>query len=642
MNANYKCITTVKGIRDYIGDATIVAFDYETAPDEAYRTEDKAALDAHKSHIVGCSFSVKEGTGIYVPVAHKNGKNIEYSDFLDFLRAFLGSTKITKVAHNLAFESQISYALGCVIMPPVYDTIAAAQMTLKSNFEFRNLAECGLKKLANDLLHEPLPTFNDVTDGKHFDELDPEDEETVRYGAADSDFALRLYNIFNSWFDTFMPKHRFVVENIESPTSVYLGIMKYNGAPIDYPLMLARKAEAERELARIKQEIAFIIGDIAIGENCSTKAFKDYLFGDLKLPILKTTASNKEAADDMTMTLLKEWCDTNKPELVPLFSLIQEYRKWGKIKSTYIDGYLKYINSATGCIHPDFFALSTDTGRMNCRNPNAQNMPRKTNDPIGVRNFIKAPDGHLILSLDFSQIELRVGAFYCRDEIMMNTYRCGGDIHAATTSVIFGVSYDEAQNKHSENYKEHRTLAKNVNFGTFYGLFPCGLQRTLKFKAGIEKTEAECAEIINNLKAGYKGLTAWQEETKAEAARRLYSETSLGRRRYLPGIRNENWGVRSFAERCALNTPIQGTAADILKLATARILMGLPERPWLKPILQIHDELTFIIPKGKLKEAVHFIKECMEAKPFPEFDLPLVAEASAGETFGTMDELEDF
>ncbi|MBQ3462238.1 MAG: bifunctional 3'-5' exonuclease/DNA polymerase, partial [Clostridia bacterium] len=140
---------------------------------------------------------------------------------------------------------------------------------------------------------------------------------------------------------------------------------------------------------------------------------------------------------------------------------------------------------------------------------------------------------------------------------------------------------------------------------------------------------------------GYRGLTSWQEETKADAVRKMYSETWCGRRRYLPGVRSENWGVKSFAERCALNTPIQGTAADILKLAVVRVLLGLPERPWLKPILQIHDELTFIIPKDKLLEAVQFIKGCMEEQPFPEFDLPLVAEASAGETFGSMEELEE-
>jgi len=641
MNTEYKCVTTVDGIKDYIGGSRIVAFDFETAPDDPYREEDKAALDPAKAHIVGCSFSVKEGTGVYVPVAHRIGTNIEGDAFFAFLTAFLMDKTLIKIAHNIAFESSMAYAGGIVIQAPVYDTICASQMSLKSIYEFRKLNESGLKRLAEELFGEPLPSFSSVTDGKHFDELDAQDEETVRYGSADSDFALRLYHKFNDWFDRYLPKHRYIVEEIESPTAVYLGIMKTNGIPVNLPLMQERKAEAENEMERIRREIEFIIGDVNIGANCSTQAFKNYLYKDLGLPILKTTETNREAADDMTMTLLKEWCDENRPELSGLFTLVQEYRKWGKIKSTYIDGYLKYLNPVTGCIHPELFALSTDTGRMNCRNPNAQNMPRKTNDPIGVRNFIKAPEGCLILSLDFSQIELRVGAFYCRDERMLDIYRKNGDIHAATTSVIFGVSYEEAQDKHSDNYKEHRTIAKNVNFGTFYGLFPRGLQKTLKFKAGVEKSVSECEEILFNLKHGYKGLTAWQEETKADAARRMYSETWLGRRRYLPGITSDNWGQKSFAERCALNTPIQGTAADILKLAITRILAGLPEREWLKPILQIHDELTFIIPEDRLKEAVAFIRACMEEKPFPEFDLPLIAEASAGPTFGMMEELED-
>ena len=638
---NYKCVTSVQKIMDYIGDAKVVAFDYETAPDEPYRTEEKAALDPAKSHIVGCSFSVTEHTGIYVPVAHKIGRNMDSIAFFRFLQNFLTNRNLCKIAHNIAFESAMSYHQDIVIQPPVYDTICAAQMTLKSNYEFRKLSDSGLKKLAAELCHEPLPTFSEVTNGRHFDELDAQDAETVRYGCADSDFALRLYHIFNNWFDRFLPKHRYIVEQIESPTAVYLGIMKHNGVPVDADLMKSRQQEAEQQMQRIRNEITMLIGDIEIGANCSTKAFKDYLYQTLKLPVMKVTASNKEAADDASMIMLKEWCDTNRPELSPLFTLVQEYRKWGKIKSTYIDGYLKYRNTATGRIHPDFFALSTETGRMNCRNPNIQNCPRKTNDPIGVRNFIKAPENHLILSLDFSQIELRVGAFYCRDKTMMETYQNGGDIHAATTSVIFGCTYEEAQDKHRKEYKEQRTIAKNVNFGTFYGLFPKGLQSTLKFKAGVDKTIEECEAIIRNLKTGYPGLTAWQEETKAMAKQKMYTETWLGRRRYLPNIRSDNWGLQSFAERCALNTPIQGTAADILKLAIVRILEGLPERPWLKPILQIHDELTFIIPKEKLNEAVVFIRECMEQQPFPEFDLPLVAEASAGETFGNLEELEE-
>ena len=514
-------------------------------------------------------------------------------------------------------------------------------MTLKSNYAFRKLADSGLKKLAEELCHERLPTFSDVTNGRHFDELGAQDMETIRYGCADSDFALRLYHIFNSWFDRFLPKHRYLVEQIESPTAVYLGMMKHNGVPVDVDLMKVRQQESRQQMERIRNEIAMCIGDVPIGANCSTKAFKEYLYQTLQLPVMKVTASNREAADDASMILLKEWCDANRPELSPLFTLVQEYRKWGKIKSTYIDGYLKFRNAATGKIHPDFFALSTETGRMNCRNPNLQNCPRKSNDPIGVRNFIQAPKNHLILSLDFSQIELRVGAFYCRDKTMMETYQNGEDIHAATTAVIFGCTYAEAQNKHRPEYKEQRTIAKNVNFGTFYGLFPKGLQSTLKFKAGVEKSIPECEEIIRNLKAGYPALTGWQNETKMIAKQKLYTETWLGRRRYLPNIRSDNWGLQSFAERCALNTPIQGTAADILKLAIVRILEGLSSRPWLRPILQIHDELTFLIPKDRLQEAVAFVKGCMEQQPFPEFDLPLVAEASAGESFGNLEELEE-
>ena len=637
---NYRLVTTLPELRAYLAGAEVVAFDFETSPDEGYREEAKAALDPAKAHIVGVSFSVEEGTGVYVPVAHKAGGNIDRDIFIKYLTAFLTDTTVTKVAHNIAFEASMAYAMGIVILPPVYDTICAAQMSLKNDYAFRKLQESGLKRLAEELFGEPLPSFSAVTDGRHFDELDARDDETIRYGSADADFALRLYHAFNNWFERYLPRHRRIVEEIESPTAVYLGIMKTNGIPIDLPLMQKRKVEAEAEMARIRKEIEFLIGDVPIGANCSTQAFKKYLYTDLGLPVLKTTEVGREAADDMTMILLKEWCDVHRPELSPLFTLVQEYRKWCKIKSTYIDGYLKYINPVTGCIHPDLFALSTDTGRMNSCNPNCQNMPRKTNDPIGVRNFIKAPDGCLILSLDFSQIELRVGSFYCRDEKMLETYRNGGDIHAQTTSVIFGVSYKEAQDKHSANYKEHRTIAKNVNFGTFYGLFPRGLQKTLKFKAGIDRSLRDCEAILSNLKAGYKGLTAWQAETKAIAAKRMYSETWLGRRRYLPGIASDDWGKKSFAERCALNTPIQGTAADILKLAITRILTGLPEREWLRPILQIHDELTFIIPQDRLSEAVVFVRQCMEEKPFPEFDLPLIAEASAGPTFGTMEEWE--
>lgn len=639
MEGNYKKVTTLKEIKEYLGNSKIIAFDFETAPDEKFRYESKAALDSAKSHVTDCAFSVKPGTGITVPLAHKVGNNMDQKVFWSFFAELMSDRTITKIAHNIAFESMMAYKKGIVIQAPVYDTMCAAQMTLRSDFEFRKLQDSGLKTLAGTVLDEALPTFETVTGGRHFDELSPDDAETIRYSAADADFALRLYYVFNEWFDKFLPNHRKIVEEIESPTAVYLGIMKYNGLPIDRGQMARMREEADKKIKAIHKEIEMMIGDVNIGANCSTKAFKEYLFADLGLPRLKTTATDRESTDDMTMTLLKEWCDKNRPELSELFVLVQEYRKWQKIKTTYIDGYDKYINSVTNCIHPDLFALSTDTGRMNCRNPNAQNMPRISNDPIRVRDLIKAPDGHKIISCDFSQIELRVGAFYCRDEKMLETYRTGGDIHAATTSVIFDIPKEQATDKQAPEYKERRTIAKNVNFGTFYGLYAKGLQRTLKFKAGIEKTLEECQEILDSLKSGYPKLAVWQKETILTARRNGYVETWLGRRRYLPDIRSDDWSKKSYAERCALNTPIQGTAADIIKLAIMRILQGLPERPWLKPILQIHDELTFVVPNDRCEEAVEFIKACMEERPFPDFDLPLAADASAGQSMGTLKEI---
>jgi len=629
-------------IKEYLKNTVLFAFDFETSPRDKWRNDKSAALDAHKADITGISFSVSEGTAIYVPLKHRSGRNAENQAAIwDYLKLLFESKDVIKVAHNLAFESMFLYARGIVLQKPCYDTIAASQLTLKSKWEFRSLADSGLKTLAPALCKAEMTEFSTVTEGRFFDELNPQDEKTVRYACADSDYTLRLYHVFNQWFDRFLPKHRTIVEEVESPTSVYVGIMKYNGILVDKSAMLKKQAEAAEKIVSIRKEIAGIIGNVEIGANASTSAFKKYLFVDLGLPVMKTTAKHQEAADDETMILLKGWCESNRPELARLFELVQEYRKWGKLKSTYIDGYLRFIDEDTGRIHPDLMPLGTETGRFASRNPNMQNCPQKDNDPIGVRKFIIAPAGKVLLSLDFSQIELRVGAFYCRDKRMLETYRTGGDIHAQTTSVIYRIPFEEAADKNAPHYKERRTIAKNCNFGVFYGLFPTGLQRTLKFKAGLNPTLSECETIIQNLKSGYPGLAKWQDEVKKRAAVSCYSETWLGRRRYLLGIRSSDWGKKSFAERCALNTPIQGTAADILKLACGRIISGLPERLWLKPILQIHDELVFELPEDKVDEAVAFIKECMETQPFPEFDVPIVAEASVGRNFGEMKEMED-
>lgn len=639
---NYRSITRLSDLADYINHAKAVAFDFETAPLPPYREEERAALDAHKSVIAGISLSVAEGDAVYVPLAHRAGTNADDpGGALAYLKeALFQNSNIIKIAHNLAFESMFLYALGIVVQPPCYDTIAAAQLTLKSRDEFRGLADSGLKLLATSLFQAEMPDFQTVTQGRHFDELDPQSVEALRYACADADYALQLYRRFNEWFDRFMPRHRFLVEEVESPTAVYCGVMKYNGVPVNQDLMLAKQREAETKLWELRGELDALTGGVNLGANASTAAFKHYLYQDLGLPVLKTTEKFKDAADDEALVLLRDWCQEHRPELSELFTLVQEYRKWGKIKSTYIDGYLGHVNAATGRIHPDLMPLATQTGRFAARNPNLQNCPRRGNDPVGVRSFIPASNGNVILSLDFSQIELRVAAFYSRDRKMLQTYAAGGDIHAQTTAVIFGIPLAEAMDREAPNYKERRTIAKNCNFGAIYGLFAAGLQRTLRFKAGLDVTKAECGDIIGNLRVGYPDLFSWQEQQKRGVGNTCYAETWLGRRRYLYGILSTDWGKRSFAERCALNTPIQGTAADILKLACGRVIQGLSSRPWLKPLLQIHDELVFEVPADKVNDAVRFIRACMEARPFPEFDVPIIAEASTGTDFGSLRETE--
>lgn len=639
---DYMTIRSVAEIDVYIGDHNILAFDFETAPTDEYRQEEFSALDPHKSNITGISISVEPGSARYIPLRHRVGQNADAETIMAYLSSrIFKSNRVTKIAHNLAFEAMFLYKHGIVIQEPVYDTIVAAQLTLKSDTVFRDLHDSGLKTLVPYLYGVELPAFEDVVQGRYFDELDPNDWNTCRYACADSDWTLQLYHTFNDWFDRNIPRHRCLCESIESPTAVFTGMMKYNGVGVDLDLMNRKKIEAEKKLTELRTRLLYVVGDVDIGENCGTQAFKEYLYKTAGLPVLKTTAKYQDAADDEAIQLLISYCRQKRPELVELLETVQEFRRWAKIKSTYIDGYIKHINTATGGIHPDLLPMGTETGRFAARRPNLQNMPRKGSDPIGVRHFVVASKGSSFLDFDFSQIELRVGAYYCRDKKMIETYRDSGDIHASTTSVIFNIPISEAVDKDSPDFKERRTIAKNVNFGTFYGLFPRGLQRTLKFKAGLDKPIQECEAIIRNLKAGYPGLTEWQQRTISDARLNGYTETAFGRRRYLPDIKNKaDWNKCSFAERCALNTPIQGTAAEILKLSMRELISELKDKPYIRPVLQIHDELLFEVDDGYELEAMALIQKTMERQPFSEFDIPIVAECEHGTCFGKLRELE--
>ena len=635
---NYRCETDLASIKEYLQNAAVVAFDFETAPLLQYRDDPRAALDAHRACIVGISLSVAEGSALYIPLEHFDGGNANCAEIIRFLKdALWTNPAVTKVAHNLAFESMFLYALGIIIQPPCYDTIAAAQMTLKNSFEFRGLSDSGLKKLVPELLGDELPTFEDVTGGRFFDELNSHDPETVRYACADSDYALRLYRRFNEWFDAFLPRHRWIVENIESPTAVDCGLMKYNGLLMDETAMIRKQGECAARLLELREKIHAMTGDVEIGANAGTQAFKDYLFKTLGLPVLKTTAKNSEAADDQTMVMLAEWCAEHRPELVPLFELVQEYRKWSKLKTTYIDGYLRFINPVTGRIHPDLLPLATETGRFACRRPNLQNQCQPGNDYVGVRNFIVSPEGWLLMEADYSQVELRIVAYLSQDAVMLDAYKNGEDIHSITTSAVFGISREEAADKHHSEYKHRRTVAKGTMFGILYGIGAKGLSVNLKASAGVRASVEQCEQYIAGIKARYTNLAAWQQYAKETARRRQYAQTALGRRRYLPGIRSQDFRRRASSERMAMNTPVQGLAADCLKLAMGRLVKTLADKPYIRPVMTVHDSLVFEVRADHVDEAAALVKGCMEALPPLENFMPLVAEVAVGERYGELE-----
>ena len=635
---NYRCETDLRKIEQYLHKADVVAFDFETAQLPAYRENGKAALDAHRSHIVGVSLSVAEGSAIYVPLRHLRGPNADTEQIIPFLRdALWMNPAVIKIAHNLSFEAMFLYALGIVVQPPCYDTIAAAQMTLKTTFEFRALSDSGLKKLVPEMLGDELPTFEDVTEGRFFDELASDDPDTVRYACADSDYALRLYRRFNEWFDAYLPRHRWIVENIESPTAVYCGLMKYNGLLMDETAMIRKQGECAARLLELREKIHAMTGGVEIGANAGTQAFKDYLFKTLGLPVLKTTAKNAEAADDQTMVMLAEWCAEHRPELVPLFELVQEYRKWSKLKTTYIDGYLRFINPASGRIHPDLLPLATETGRFACRRPNLQNQCQPGNDYVGVRNFIVSPEGWLLMEADYSQVELRIVAYLSQDAVMLDAYKNGEDIHSITTSAVFGISREEAADKHHSEYKHRRTVAKGTMFGILYGIGAKGLSVNLKASAGVRASVEQCEQYIAGIKARYTNLAAWQQYAKETARRRQYAQTALGRRRYLPGIRSQDFRRRASSERMAMNTPVQGLAADCLKLAMGRLVKTLADKPYIRPVMTVHDSLVFEVRADHVDEAAALVKGCMEALPPLENFMPLVAEVAVGERYGELE-----
>lgn len=620
INETDKIIALLKG-------ATHIAFDLTTAPDDAFRSEKKASQDAHKAHIVGISFCADDSDAFYVPLAHRCG-NVDNPERLwRFLKKEVFENRsVVKISHDLIFSSMFLYSLGIILQSPCYDTLTAARLKLEnSSSKFRLRPDCTPDKLLNRPIDIDVP--------EHLDELDPMHESTICRTCSSASDIMKLYHKLNTWFEENIPNHRRIAEDIESPTDVFCGIMRYNGIPMSRKNLLKAKSKMEASLCKLRESIDSFTGGIDFGTASTTPEFREFLRDKLCLP--EDAPTTKNVTENDTMNFFKAYCRDNRPELLPLFECIEEYRSLNSAKIRYIDSFLCYVNPLTDRIHPDIDPLGAETGRFSCSNPNMQNCPRKAVGPVNVRSLICAEEGNILLSVDYSQIELRVGAFYCRDPKMLKAYSEGGDIHSATASVIYNLPYKVACDKSDPDYKERRSIAKRCNFSVLYGITARGLKGKLA-EEQIQITTKESEKIINNIKLGYPGIFTWQKQAIQSCDDMGYMETALGRRRYIHSIYSTNRKERTKAEKQALNMPIQGTAADILKIACGRITEGLPSVPWLRPILQVHDELLFELPYDKLPEAVAFIRRCMEQKPFEGFDVSLVADASVGYSYGEM------
>lgn len=645
----YGLVTDLAVLDAYLSGATVIAFDFETAPAAAWRDDRRAALDPHRGEIVGISLAVASTMAknngydaIYIPLGHHDpegvGLNADAEAVFDFLRRRLFEhSGVVKVAHNLAFEAKFLLARGIALVPPVYDTMAAALLIYRQQGHFRKLAEVGLKTLARDWWGLNLPSFVDVVGLGSFADLDPRAAATIAYACADADLARRLYDLENDWFQKNIPAHEKLVKAIESPVALFTARIEQRGFLVDQA-GIAAAAGACRDRLKRYQKVLESGGSrpVQVGKNAATNDLKAYLFEDLELPVVKYTETGKAALDEDAIGQLLAYCRAQGLAAGAYLKAISAYRGLGKLYKTYVLGLAEKINPASGAIHSQLFPLGTTTGRFSSANPNCQNLPAGPAHGITVRDFLMARPGMTLVAVDYSQIELRIGAWFTGDPNMLAVYREGGDIHAVTTAAVYGISLAEALDKSHPDYKARRTVAKNINFGIFYGLYPRGLQDILRVKAGLNLSLEACQAMIFNLLLAYPGLAPWQQQTKAAARYRETVDTALGRRRCLPGINAPDEGLQRHFERAALNHPIQGTAADILKLAMVRLEAGLGQWPQIHPLLTVHDEIVFEVETSHLAPAIAWIGAVMAAPPFPGFDVPLAVEVTVGDRYGSL------
>src|SRR3989339_81510 len=572
----------------------IFAFDTETT-----------GLDVLTKKLLGLSFCWQAKEAYYIQMGDKKFNDL----VLEKLKPIFEDEKIAKVGHNIKFDYKVLRVLDIKLTGLSFDTLVAAYLINYDRglkLEELAFAYLGYKKLKlEDLLEEKPKKKNDI------DILKIAPDKLAWYGAEDADITFRLYEKIYGLMKN--DKNFELLQKIEIPLIPALADMELAGICLDKKFLANMELQFKKDLEKLTEKIYKLAGkefNIA-----SPAQLKKVLFEDMAISvsgIKKTKTGLSTAASEL---------DKLKG-VHPIISLLVEYRELSKLQSTYIKALPELINSHSHRLHTSFNQTVTATGRLSSSNPNLQNIPIRTELGKKIRQAFVAPDKHILLSADYSQIELRLAAALSNDPKMIAAFQRGEDIHARTAAEIHKIELDQVT-------KDIRRTAKEINFGILYGLGSLGLaQRT-----GLSRNEAK--DFIEKYFNVYKKIKQYIDYTKNFAHQNGYSQTIFGRRRYLPDINSSMPMLRAAAERMAINMPVQGTAADLIKLAMISISQDLPKlSPGSKIVLQVHDELVLEVPEKELDKVATFVKKTMES--VYQLPVPLSVDLEIGKNWGEL------
>ncbi|MGS4462849.1 DNA polymerase I [Klebsiella oxytoca] len=576
------------------------------APLFAFDTETDS-LDNVSANMVGLSFAIEPGVAAYVPVAHDYldaPDQIPRDRVLELLKPLLEDGKVLKVGQNLKYDRGILANYGIELRGIAFDTMLESYIldSVAGRHDMDSLSDRWLK-------HKTI-TFEEIA-GKGKNQLTFNQialEEAGRYAAEDADVTLQLH--LKMWPELQQNEGPLnVFKNIEMPLVPVLSRVERNGVKIDPAVLHAHSQEIAKRLIELEKKAYDIAGEEF--NLSSPKQLQTILFEKQGIkPLKKTPGGAPSTSEEVLEELALDY---------PLPKVILEYRGLAKLKSTYTDKLPLMISPKTGRVHTSYHQAVTATGRLSSTDPNLQNIPVRNEEGRRIRQAFIAPEDYLIVSADYSQIELRIMAHLSRDKGLLTAFAEGKDIHRATAAEVFGLPLESVSS-------EQRRSAKAINFGLIYGMSAFGLARQLN----IPRKEAQ--KYMDLYFERYPGVLEYMERTRTQAKEQGYVETLDGRRLYLPDIKSSNGARRAGAERAAINAPMQGTAADIIKRAMIAVDGWLlSEKPRVRMIMQVHDELVFEVHKDDLEAVAKKIHELMESST--TLAVPLLVEVGSGENW---------